>query len=351
MTDLDQRIASVLREHAEGEVDLDRLTAGAVTGGRRRLHRRRAVFGGGLALVALLGGLAVVPGLPGVDRPLTGPAAPAAPAAGAVPPLMRAEPGAAGAPEAVGTDAGVLHFGVDPTRARYLRWETWRSVESIRLDVGGGRIVTVELARSAESLRQYAADGVPFEVSAFAEEAAFDGRTSGLTVDGLPIRVRQWKPVPGLYARASASDQPDTALTAAVEALRLTEARRCGAPVRPTSLPDGARVVGCRVDASGFPRLVTARFVITGPVDQQMAVSYRYAAEVSTSTAGANMEINGRPARLYPEQGRIELLGLPKSQLLADYGWPEQGFDERDAALVLGGVQVAPDPTRPETWD
>ncbi|MCZ7427615.1 hypothetical protein O7607_17910 [Micromonospora sp. WMMA1949] len=347
MTDLDQRITSVLREHAEGAVDIDRLTARAVTGGRRRLRRRRSVLGGGLALVALLGGLAVVPGLPGVDRPFTGPAV----GSGPVPPVMRAEPGAAAAPEVVGTDTGVLHFGVDTSRARYLRWETWRDVESIRLDVGGGRIVTVELARSAESLRQYTAEGVPFDVSVFAEEAAFDGSTSGLTVDGLTIRVRQWKPVPGLYARASTSGQPDTALTTAVEALRLNEARRCGAPVRPTSLPDGARVVGCRVDVSGFPRLVTARFVITGPVTQEMAVSYRYAAEASTSTAGANMEINGRPARLYAAYGRIELLGLPKAHLLAEYGWPHNGFDERDAALVLGGVQVAPDPTRPETWD
>ena len=91
-----------------------------------------------------------------------------------MPPVMRAEPGAAAAPEAVGTDTGVLLFGVDTARARYLRWETWRDVESIRLDVGGGRIVTVELARSAESLRQYTAEGVPFDVNVFAEEAAFD---------------------------------------------------------------------------------------------------------------------------------------------------------------------------------
>lgn len=353
MTDLDQRIASVLREQAEGDVDIDRLTAGAVTGGRRRLRRRRAVLGGGLALVALLGGLAVVPALPGLDRPFTGPAGPAIPAipAEAAPPLMPAAPGAAAAPEVVGTDAGVLHFGVDTTKVRYLRWEVAQGLESAQLDVGGGRKVTVELARSSRTLRESGAEGVPFKISMFAEEAAFDGRTSSTTVDGLPIQVRQWKPAPGLYARASVWAPQDTALTVAVEALRLTEARRCGAPVRLTTVPDGARVAGCRVDVTGFPRLVTARFGIVGTSTRTMSVSYQYAAEISPRTVDGNMTIAGRPAHLYPEQGRVELLGVPKSRLLADYGWPEQGFDKLDAALVLGGVQVAPDPTRPETWD
>ncbi|MEU9515838.1 hypothetical protein [Micromonospora sp. NPDC048169] len=350
MTDLDERIASALREHAEGAVDIDRLTAGAVTGGRRRLRRRRAVLGGGLALVALLGGLAVVPGLPGVDRPFTGPAGPAA-SAGAAPPLMRAAPGAAAAPEVVGTDAGVLHFGVDTTRVRYLSWEASQGRETVGLDVGDGRKVTVELARSSQTLRDASAEGVPFEVAALAEEAAFDGRTSTLTVDGMPIQVRQWRPVPGLYARASVSAQQDTALTVAAEALRLTEARRCGAPARVTTVPDGARVASCRVNVTGFPRLVTARFGIARADNHQMSVSYQYAAEISPQTVDRNMTIGGRPAHLYSAQDRIELLGVPKSRLLADYGWPEQGFDKLDAALVLGGVRVAPDPTRPETWD
>ncbi len=350
MTDLDQRIASVLREQAEGDVDIDRLTAGAVTGGRRRLRRRRAELGGGLALVALLGGLAVVPALPGLDRPFTGPAAPAIPAE-AAPPLMPAAPGAAAAPEVVGTDAGVLHFGVDTTRVRYLSWEASQGREAVGLDVGDGRKVTVELARSSQTLRDASAEGVPFEVAALAEEAAFDGRTSTLTVDGMPIQVRQWRPVPGLYARVSVSAQQDTALTVAAEALRLTEARRCGAPVRVTTVPDGARVASCRVNVTGFPRLVTARFGIARADNHQMSVSYQYAAEISPQTVDRNMTIGGRPAHLYSAQDRIELLGVPKSRLLADYGWPEQGFDKLDAALVLGGVQVAPDPTRPETWD
>ncbi|MGY0005838.1 hypothetical protein [Micromonospora sp. I033] len=352
MTDLDQRISDVLRQRAEGAVDTDRLTAGAVARGRRWRRRRRAVLGSGLAVVALLGGLAVGPGLPGAGLPFAGTWSHGSHgSAGAVPPLVRATPGAADAPGAVGTDAGVVHFGVDTSRVRYVGWEVWRDVESVRLDIGDGRAVTVEMAQSAQALRNYSADGVPFEVSELASEAAFDGRTSRLTVDGMPIWVRQWQPVPGVYARASVSAPQDTGLTVATRALRLTEARRCDAPVRLTSVPDGARVIGCRVDVNGFPRLVTARFVIAGSGASQMTVSYLHAAEVSASATDENMEINGRPAHLDAKRGRLELLGLPKSHLLADYGWPETGFDQQDAALVLGGAQVAPDPTRPETWD
>lgn len=360
MTDLDQRISDILRQRAEGAIDIDRLTARAVAGGRRRRRHRRAVLGGAVALVALLGGVVVGPRVPGVDRPFTG--APPAVPAGAVPPLLPAVPGAADAPETIGTDAGVVHFGIDTAKARYRGWQVWgyldprrnqlSGVESVRMDVGDGRDVTVELARSSQALRSFSAEGVPYAVSELADEAAFDGRSTQLTVDGLPVWVRQWHPAPGVYARASVSAPTDTGLTVAVQALRLTEARRCAAPVRLTDLPSGANLHGCLVDVSAFPKLLTARFTISGPdVQATMTVSYLYEAEAAVSSVAGNTKINGRAALLYSNGGRLELLGFPKSHLLANYGSPEHGFDQRDAAVVLGGAQVAPDPTRPETWD
>ncbi|SCF09545.1 hypothetical protein [Micromonospora mirobrigensis] len=351
MTDLDQDILRTLRDHAEGPVDTDRLVARSVAGGRRRRRRRHALIGGGLALVALLGGVAVGPGLPGVGRPFTA-AGPAAPA-GAVPPLVRSAPGAADAPQTLGTDAQLLHFGVDTAKARYLGWASGDGgTESVRLDVGDGRPVTVELARSPRPLRESTPQGVPWDVAELAGDAGFDGRTIRLTVDGLPIQVRQWQPAPGVYARATVSADRDTGLTVAAQALRLDEARRCAAPVRLRTVPGGASI-RCQVDADSYPRLLTARFTIVGrKVGTDMTVSYVYAIEAADASAQGNTTIDGRPAILY-EQGqmkRMELLGFPKAHLTVDFGWPSRGFDDRDAAAVLSGAEVA-DPTRPDTWD
>ena len=60
MTDLDQRIVSVLREHAEGETDTGRLLRRSRALGRRRQVRRRVTAGTALALVGVLGFTGVV---------------------------------------------------------------------------------------------------------------------------------------------------------------------------------------------------------------------------------------------------------------------------------------------------
>lgn len=60
MTDLDQRIASALRERADGDVDTDRLLRGSRTLGRRRQARRRITAGTALTLVGVLGLVGVV---------------------------------------------------------------------------------------------------------------------------------------------------------------------------------------------------------------------------------------------------------------------------------------------------
>ncbi|MBY8873373.1 hypothetical protein K7640_16180 [Micromonospora sp. PLK6-60] len=360
MTDLDQRISDILRERAEGPVDPGGLTARAVAVGRRRRRRRRAVAGSGLAVLALLGGLAVGPGLPGVGRPFTA-AGPAVPAV--VPALVRDAPGAAAAPETIGTDPGMLHFGVDPAKVRYLGWGVGGGVETVQLDAGDGRTVTVDLASSSATLRGYGVELLPVSVGELATEAAFDGRTIRLTAEGRPIQVRHWRPAPGVYARAVVPADTDAGLTVAAQALRLDEARRCGGPVRLTRLPDGAGLSSCQVDASRFPKLVTVNVNVTRPGDRWMRLSYRYAVEAGGAPRAGNTEIDGRPAYLVPGPaaspvdgdpqrtgGELELLGLAKTRLEANWGWPTYGFDERDARVLLGGARVA-DPTRPESWD
>ncbi|MFE9691387.1 hypothetical protein [Micromonospora sp. NPDC005806] len=348
MIDLDQRIASVLREHAEGETDTHRLLRAARARGRRRQLRRRAATGIAVALVGVLGFVAVtrpeLSGLPG--RPPLTAAAPSA--AAPAPPLADGVPGAAQRPDLVGADPQLLHVGVDPAKGRYLGWEVnGRQIESVRFDAGGGRVVTVEVARSAAAfdglgISGWAVDALP--------EPTFDGSIQRVVVtDGSPGYVTWWRPATGLYARASTRGADPFALTRAITAVRWDEARRCGGPVRLTQLPDGAAVSRCAVDVAAFPGAMTVSFTVAGPRSAAMYVELQYGAKLAAGRTEGNRTVGGRPAYRYGD--KLELLGFPKAHLIADFGWPGQGFTEADAAIVLVGARVAKDLTRPETWD
>ncbi|MFJ8581247.1 hypothetical protein [Micromonospora sp. NPDC093277] len=350
MTDLDQRISSVLRERAEGEIDTHRLLNRSRARGRRRQLRRRAVTGGALALVGVLGVVGVtgtgITGLPG--RPPWTAATPAV--AAPVPPRADGAPGAAQRPDLVGTDPQVLHLGVDPAKGRYLGWEVnGLQIESVRFDPGGGRAVTVEVARSAAAFDDVGIEG--WSVDAL-PEATFDGTIQRVALnDGSPGYVTWWRPATGLYARASMRATDPFALSGAIEAVRWDEARRCGGPLRLTALPAGARVRSCSVDVASYPRLITVQFVIRRGSDQSMTVRYRYATETAGNRTEGNRTIDGRPAYLSPLGESLELLGLPPKTTVAAEFWPEStGLTEADAAVVLAGARVAESATDPETW-
>ncbi|MEU5946427.1 hypothetical protein ABZ793_12800 [Micromonospora sp. NPDC047465] len=350
MTDLDERIVRALRERAEGTVDTDRLTARAVAGGKARRRRRRAGAGAAVGLVAVLG-LTVGTGvgwLEGVRPPHA-----AAPGTSAVtPPWADDVPGAASRPDLVGTDPQVLHFGLDPARARYLGWEVWSGVELVRADVGGGRAVTVELTSSAAALMHGVVNGLPVDLSGMTVEEAYDGSDRRHRGRGdTPSWVRLWQPARGLYARATVTAATAREIDVALRALQLGDSRRCGDPVRLTTLPTGARLTGCRVEADSFPDALRVSLRVTASEQRQMTVSFEYASSSASSRTEGNRTIAGRPAYRYPQGEQLELLGFPKAHLVADFGWPFDGFTEQDAALVLGGARVAEDPIRPETWD
>ncbi|KAB1915276.1 hypothetical protein [Micromonospora sp. AMSO31t] len=357
MTDLDQRITSVLREHAEGETDVHRLIRQSRTRGRRRQLRRRATTGTALALAGVLGFL----GATGTDLAgLTGrgPSTAASPAdAAPVPPRADGVPGAAQHPELVGTDPQVLHFSVDPAKGRYLGWAVQgRQVESVRFDAGGGRAVTVELSGSAafagSGIEGWPVDALP--------KPTFDGSIQRVALgSGSHGYVTWWRPAAGLYARASMRGGDVSALTRALSAVRWDEARRCAAPLRLTSLPVGASVGFCSVDATVFPRSLQVQLTISREPSATMWVQLLYGSQISGSSTESNRTVGGRPAYLYPAGTKMELLGFPKAHLTADVGGPwtdgvlkdQPTFTEADMAGVLAGAQVAKDLTDPATWD
>ncbi|MGW1059210.1 hypothetical protein [Micromonospora rubida] len=350
MTDLDQRIASVLRERAEGETDTRRLLEASQARGRRRKLRRRTATGTALALVGVLGFVGVTgTEFAGLSRQL--PWAAATPAVAApVPPRADGVPGAAQRPDLVGTDPQVLHLGVDTSQARYLGWAVYRSnqLESIRFNVNGGQPVLVEVSRSAQMINELLIDNVPIQEAVV--RLTFDGvvRQFGRTGTGL---VTAWQPAPGLYARASMLAGDRSVLVKAVDAIRWDEARRCVAPLRLSTLPEGAAVSACSVDVAAFPRGLKVELTLYREPAATMWVKLLYGAGMGESTTEGNRVVGGRPGYLYPDGAKLELLGFPKARLTADFSWPTKGFTEADATTVLAGVQVAKDLGDPETWD
>ncbi|MBQ0894069.1 hypothetical protein KBX37_13340 [Micromonospora sp. U56] len=344
MTDLDQRIASTLRERAEGAVDTDLLTARAVGAGRARRRRRRVGAGAALGLVAVLGFGVTTGGLP---VPTPSPAA--APVA---PPRAPDAPVAAAAPELVGTDAGVLHFGVDTTRARYLGWESGRGVESVLVEVAGGRRVAIDVAPGPVEVERSRHEGMSYGPDRTAS-ADFDGRVERLPPagpGGQPGWVLRWRIGP-LHARAITVGPDDTAVRTAVGALRMDRAHRCPAPLRLTTLPADAFLARCAVNMVNFPDSVDVTLTVGAPGEKLMDVRLERHSEFDGGRATGNRTIGGRPAYLHPGGEELELLGIPKAHLTARFGPAPQGFTEADAATVLGGARIADDLTRPESWD
>ncbi|WP_327041805.1 hypothetical protein OG400_00920 [Micromonospora ureilytica] len=347
--DLDQRIISTLREHADGQVDIDRLTSGAVARGRARRVRRRAAVGGtALGVAAVIGlGVAGGGGLP-VEVPWTG----AKPAArSATPAAAPGVPGALARPDLVGKDPGLLHFGVDPARARYLSWRSAAGLESAELDLGGSEPVSFFLARNAT-----VAEGVHLErddgLVAAVAIPPYDGELTQFSPEGGSDAtwVLRWQPLPGLFARLRTTAPTDAALQAARSALRLDVAHRCSAPMRLTALPAGAWSAGCEVTVTDLPDALDVSLIVDGRGQRSMEVRLQYPHSIVGDRQEPNATAGGRPVYVYPQGEKMELLDIAKAQVTAGWGLPHRGFTEEDAATVLGGVQVAEHLDRPATW-
>lgn len=308
MTDLDQRIASVLRERAEGETDTRRLLTASRRLGRRRQVRRRAATGTALALVGVLGFVGVsgtdLGGLAGRLPWVASTPTVAAP----VPPRADGVPGAAEQPDLVGSDPAVLHFGVDPGRARYLSWAVYGpQIESVRFSVGGGQSVLVEVARSARLFNDMGIDGFP--IRADVTRLTFDGTVRQVpgTSGGM---VKAWEPAPGLYARASMLGGDQNALSAAVDAVRWNEARRCAGPLRLTTLPAGTTVASCSVDVTTFPKGLNVQLTLVRERSATMWVRMVYGAEIAIKNEPGNRTVAGHPAYLYPDGTKLDRLDI-----------------------------------------
>ncbi|MGI5523525.1 hypothetical protein ACQEUX_21710 [Micromonospora sp. CA-259024] len=379
MTDLDERIVRALREQADGPVDTDQLLTAAVNGGRARRRRRRAVIGTALGITVVLGaGVAL-------RTPSAAPPQPAVTPSPVVvtPPRAPEVPGASARPDLVGTDPGLLHFGVDPTVAKPVAWRSAAGVESMRMDLGGGvqamAVVAVD-PRAAET-------GDPSQLHDIGPDQA-SAATSDKDVapPGLPryngmIRqldrvtkgwVLRWQPVPGLYVRVAALGETNAEVRRAAAALRFDEARRCVAPVQLTALPPGARIRACEVAVRQlfWPRTVNVTGTMT-PTQMAVPALDRTEAALTVALNGAatlpvrlyysprpsnpnrdkaNRTIAGRP--VFDMGDFWHVLGIPNTLLSMGHEnrW-ERSPTDAEVSTVIGGLRVADDLGEPATWE
>ncbi|MFC3501025.1 hypothetical protein ACFOOK_08620 [Micromonospora krabiensis] len=383
MTGLDERIVRALRENADRPVDAERLLTAAVNGGRARRRRRRAVLGAALGVAVALGAGGVVLRTPSAAPPT--PAVTPSPAV-VTPPRATGVPGAAARPELVGTDAGVLHYGVDPAVAEVVAWRSATGVESMRLDLGGGRQAMVVVAADAF----VAETGDPAQlrdvgVGRLSTGTADDDRAPSGRPDyaslyrGLAHRLDQvtngwvlrWQPVPGLYARVATTGDTAAEARRAATALRFDEARRCVAPIRLTALPPGARITECDVSARtlAWPRVqtssgrstptpmpvvpadetsVTLRIALSG--DATLPVRLDHSPTMGEERNTANRTIGGRP--VFDMGDFWHVLGIPHT--LLSMGWEnrwERSPTLAEVTTVIGGLQVADDLGEAATWE
>ncbi|MEU8297882.1 hypothetical protein AB0C04_11410 [Micromonospora sp. NPDC048909] len=380
MTDLDERITRALRDHADGPVDTNRLVTAAVNGGRARRRRRRAVLGAALGVAVALGaGVALRTPSSALPTPAVTPSPTVV-----TPPRAPGVPGAAARADLVGTDPGLLHFGVDPAAAEVVAWRSAAGVESMRLDLGGGRQAMVVIA--ADPWVAEIGDSSQLHDVGIGQ---LNGRTESndrdasrradyaLMYQGLAHRldrvtkgwVLRWQPVPGLYARAATLGDTDAEVRRVAAALRFDEARRCVAPIRLTALPRGARITECEVATRelAWPRVVTMAKTPTPPVPVQavdrttavltvaldakaiMPVRLDYSTSSRDNRQKANRTVAGRP--VFDMGDFWYVLGIPHTHLLMGHEnrWQRPPTDA-EVDTLIGGLRVADDLGEPTTW-
>ncbi|MEH0845444.1 hypothetical protein V6U81_23930 [Micromonospora sp. CPCC 205711] len=382
MTDLDERIARTLREHADGPVDTGRLVTAAVNGGRARRRRRRAVVGAALGVAVALGaGMALRTPTP---APSPTPAVTPSPTV-VVPPRAPGVPGAAARPGLVGSDRAVLHFGVDPAVGQPVAWRSADRVETMNLDLGGGVLALVAVGADPQKVEfgtNFPYDIGPDEVDRSGQGEERDRRPGDAAsrYNGLPRRldevtrgwVLRWRPAPGVYARVATLGDTDAEVRRVAAALRFDEARRCVTPMRLTTLPKGAWIGECEVSVRELPwpseanraRRLPPGSGPAGPVERTSAVltvrmanwaslpvRLHYSAETENDPRIPVHRTVG-PWKVFESGYFKDVLGIPHTHLsMGRELSTDKGPYDADVFTVIRGLRVADDLGEPTSWE
>jgi hypothetical protein len=358
---MNETITAALREHAQGDIHIDRLLGAVHAGARRRQRRRRAVAGGAVivvAVAALVGVRGVVPG----PAPVAGPASAATPR----PPRLDGAATVATSPAELGADPTRFHLDLiglndtdsvsagaratgDPDGWSGLSWAAQDGHETLAGQLGSGHEVRVEADRDRDGLTWRDGPRWPVTVAGQPAEAI-------AVADG--SYAVQWQPLAGVWAQvdvATTSGGVRAAIDLA-ERVRLDRVYRCAAafrligvaPYRLTKCSTdywrdkaGEWVAGSAawftMDADGPEYLVAvgaAEPVVPNATIAGRAVEIVEPTDASPATLGIRYPLTGRVAYFWAfgpddESGVVPALvaGFTSSQGDNPDHWPSSPFD------------------------
>jgi hypothetical protein len=260
MTDLDRALHDTLTRVADGDVQVERLLAGARATGVRYRRRRvgiAAVVATSVGTAALV--LAMTALRPHDTRPPATPPSPAAPASTPAPstsppstaipalPLVAGAPTADADPNAVGQPLlGHLSLTRAPFPLDLINYQQTVAQRDEILSVSGSKqAVSVRLGADPKSWQPLNGERRTVQVA---------GRTGTLSVlngqQGLTLYVLRWQTANGLWLQvADAPDEPTT--LAVAESVRLDRTYRCTVPYRLGAVPAAMKVDSCTVAFNG----------------------------------------------------------------------------------------------------
>jgi hypothetical protein len=364
--DLDRILSTSLQQRADAgsPIDPQPLLHTAVARGRRLRARRRAATTV-LAAAAVAGVAAMAVWVPR-QQPTT-PLDPAPSRSGVLDvdlaklPIAEGQPGAAARPDLVGTDPALLHFSVDKL-ASAARRVTWRSApgvetaEVMRTDFQ----VYVALAQSQQLLPKppfgfSGAPGMvmsaPIGISLGEHEATLRTSDPWKEDRGLEGRVYafQWQPVNGLWAQVEVQTTSQEQAVQIVQQVRFDQARRCVLPFRASSLPASGTVPDCDValaqDSAGV--FSSGRWTV---VDGKRRLSVQ-AEAVPPGSGDYPRPLKAGPYRVFADSdGRSWTMLVNGLFITATVESRKNPFTQAEVFQVLGGLQIAGQIHKPETW-
>jgi len=204
---MNETITATLREHAEGDIHIDRLLGAVHAGARRRQRRRRSAGGVALILVAVAA-LVGVRGLTLHRVPVADPAPPAMPR----PPRVDAA--------VTASDATMFHLDLPDLGWTSLSWAAQPGHETLSGELASGQEVRIEADRERDGLTWR--DGPRWPVTVAGQPAEAISVAAGLY-------AVQWQPVPGIWAQAAIFGADVHAAAALAEQVRFDRAYRCAA--------------------------------------------------------------------------------------------------------------------------
>lgn len=220
---MNETISSVLREHADGDIHIERLLGAVHAGARRRRQRRLALAAGAVVVAALVGVTGVV--FTRQSNPVAGPTQDGG---FPRPPTVERPSRLPGVPQTLGTDPTMFHLDVAGLDGlTYVSWSSRSDGhEELAVTTASRAEVLVEANRDPERLRPL--NGTT-SATMVGDKPALSGEAGG-------SRLIRWQPLPGIWAQVvAAALEAEIEVRAAADVaakLRLDRAYRCAVPFR-----------------------------------------------------------------------------------------------------------------------